>query len=149
MLKFSRFYFEVRFCGITNKRLSEWWKLISNICSTVCIFQSMKNLVELNSLFSTYFCYITWLDSTVDDLQTRPLLKSYCFEEITNWVTSFWKKQRDHFPWHKKPTLTVLNLSSQRTSSLNLKLIWDWFNFWNCLKSKLSQLQLPTSEWWE
>ena len=27
---------------------------------TVCNFQSMKSPVELNSLFSSFFCYITW-----------------------------------------------------------------------------------------
>ena len=27
---------------------------------TVCNFQSMKSPVELNSLFSKFFCYITW-----------------------------------------------------------------------------------------
>ena len=49
--KFSRFCFQVRFCGITNKKLSERRQLISNISSTVCNFQSMKRPVELNSLF--------------------------------------------------------------------------------------------------
>ena len=28
--------------------------------STVCNFQSMKSLLELNSLSSKFFCYITW-----------------------------------------------------------------------------------------
>ena len=28
---------------------------------TVCNFQSMKSLMELNSLLSKFFCYITWL----------------------------------------------------------------------------------------
>ena len=34
-----------------------------NKCSsyTVCNFQSRKNPVELNSLLSKFFCYITWL----------------------------------------------------------------------------------------
>ena len=40
-------------------------------------FQSMKSPVELNSLFSKFIlnlvCYITWLDASLDDLQTRPL----------------------------------------------------------------------------
>ena len=79
MLKFSRFYFQVRFCGITNKELSKWWKLASNICSTVFNFQCMKNSMELNSIFSNFFCYITWLDTTLDDLQTRPLCQILLF----------------------------------------------------------------------
>ena len=28
---------------------------------SVCDFQSMKSPVELESLFSKFFCYITWL----------------------------------------------------------------------------------------
>ena len=28
--------------------------------NTVCNFQSMKSPVELNSLLSKFFCYITW-----------------------------------------------------------------------------------------
>ena len=28
---------------------------------TVCNFQSMKSPMELNSLLSKFFCYITWL----------------------------------------------------------------------------------------
>ena len=40
MLKFSRFYFQVRFRGITYKKLWEQRKLISDICSTICNFQS-------------------------------------------------------------------------------------------------------------
>ena len=30
------------------------------ITKTVCDFQSMKSPVELNSLLSKFFCYITW-----------------------------------------------------------------------------------------
>ena len=33
----------------------------------------MKSPVELNSLLSKLFCYITWLEATVDDLQARLL----------------------------------------------------------------------------
>ena len=35
---------------------------------SVCNFQFMKTPVELNSLLSKFFCYITWLDATMDDL---------------------------------------------------------------------------------
>ena len=36
-------------------------RLNSSVCySTVCNFQSMKSPVELNSLLSKFFCYITW-----------------------------------------------------------------------------------------
>ena len=41
-----------------------------------CNFQSIKGFVELNSLFLTFFCYITWFDETLatqDALQKRPL----------------------------------------------------------------------------
>ena len=72
----------------------------SNLCLSisVCNFQSMKNPVQLNSLFSkfycyiTWFCYITWSDATLDDLQTRPLRQNLLFLwnklsglKITNW----------------------------------------------------------------
>ena len=84
--KFSRFYFQVRFRGMTNKKLSEPRKLISNICSTVCNFQSMKSPVELDSLFSKLFCYITSFvisrDQTQDWMTCKLGLyvKYYCFE---------------------------------------------------------------------
>ena len=51
----------------------------------------MKSPMELNSLFSKIFCYITWLDVTVDDLQTRPLRPIVSWKQylnglkITNW----------------------------------------------------------------
>ena len=51
----------------------------------------MKSPMELNSLFSKIFCYITWLDVTVDDLQTRslrPIVSSKQYLnglKITNW----------------------------------------------------------------
>ena len=31
------------------------------LTESVCNFQSMKSPVELNSLLSNFFCYITWL----------------------------------------------------------------------------------------
>ena len=46
---------------------------------TVCNFQSMKTPVELNSLLSKVFCYITWLDATMNDLQTRALRQILLF----------------------------------------------------------------------
>ena len=46
-------------------------------------FEYIKSPVELNSLFSKFFCYITrfitLLDATVDDLQTRSLHKIFFF----------------------------------------------------------------------
>ena len=36
---------------------------------TVCDFQSMKSLMEMNSLFLKLFCYMNWYDET------------YCFFE--------------------------------------------------------------------
>ena len=53
----------------------------------VCNFQSIKNPVELNSLLSKLFCYITWLVISPD--QTRLwttfkrglYVKCYCFVE--------------------------------------------------------------------
>ena len=35
----------------------------------VCNFQSIKRPVELSSFLSKLFCYTTWLDATLDDLQ--------------------------------------------------------------------------------
>ena len=53
-------------------------------CSPVTVFnfQSMKTPVELNSLLSKYFSYITSLDATMDDLQTRPLVSLSLFYTI-------------------------------------------------------------------
>ena len=46
-------------------------------------FESIKSPVELNSIFSEFFCYITRfitiLDATVDNLQTRSLHKILFF----------------------------------------------------------------------
>ena len=39
----------------------------------------MRNPLELNSLFPKFFYYITWLDATVDDLQTRFLRQILLF----------------------------------------------------------------------
>ena len=57
------------------------------INTTVCNFQSMKSPVELNSLLSKFFCYITWF--VISPYQTRQwttsirglYVKSYCFFE--------------------------------------------------------------------
>ena len=35
--------------------------------------------MELNSVFSKFFCYITLLDATLNDLQTRPLCQILLF----------------------------------------------------------------------
>ena len=34
--------------------------MLSSKNNTVCNFQYMKSSVELNNLFSKFFCYITW-----------------------------------------------------------------------------------------
>ena len=34
--------------------------IVAVTANTVCNFQSMKSPVELNSLLSEFFCYITW-----------------------------------------------------------------------------------------
>ena len=36
------------------------------LTKTVCNFQSMKTHVELNSLLSKFFCYITWFAKSPD-----------------------------------------------------------------------------------
>ena len=54
---------------------------------TVCNFQSMKSPAELNSLFSKFFCFVTWFFMSPG--QTRHWtaykrglqVKSYCFFE--------------------------------------------------------------------
>ena len=50
-----------------------------NSIITVCNFQSMKSPVELNSLFSKFFCYITWFiispDQTLQLLLTNEALR--------------------------------------------------------------------------
>ena len=39
----------------------------------VCNVQSMKSPLQMNSLLSKLFCYITWLDATLEKFQTAPL----------------------------------------------------------------------------
>ena len=54
---------------------------------TVCNFQSMKSSVELNSLLSKFFCYITWFVISLDwtrlwtTCQRGLYRQSYCFLE--------------------------------------------------------------------
>ena len=72
------------------KELYFFYRISSNKCrasNTVCNFQSMKSPVELNSLLSKFFCYITWYVISPD--QTRLwttckrglYVKSFCFFE--------------------------------------------------------------------
>ena len=46
---------------ITHKKLLFGRNLLYVNTVSVCNFQSMKSPVELNSLLSKFFCYITWL----------------------------------------------------------------------------------------
>ena len=39
---------------------------VSEFLISVCNFQSMKSPVELNSLLSTFFCYVTWFVKSPD-----------------------------------------------------------------------------------
>ena len=62
---------------------------------SVCNFQSMKTPVELNSLLSKFFCYITWFVISPDE--TRPwttckrglYVKPYCFFAIVEWFKNY------------------------------------------------------------
>ena len=93
----------------------------------VCNFQSMKSPVELNSLSSKFFCYITWLDATLDDLQTRPLRQILLF--FRNNSLAVKKKQRKlHdktvLPWGGKfiqPAATRDEISSRADGLKMLK----------------------------
>ena len=48
-----------RFLNCTNGKKQRNSSLLKIQCS-VCNFQSMKSPMELNCLFSKFFCYITW-----------------------------------------------------------------------------------------
>ena len=61
------------------RRFPRIFQRLFNKYTPVCNFQSMKNPVELNSLFSKFFCYVTWLDATQDDLQTSTLCQILLF----------------------------------------------------------------------
>ena len=75
-----------------------------SICSfyPVCNFQSMKSLVELNSLLSKFFCYITWFVISPD--QTRLwttckrglYVKSFCFFETIAYRFKNYKLNHTH-----------------------------------------------------
>ena len=41
---------------------------------TACNFQSMKSFMDLNSLFSKFFCYITWFIITAVQNVTNKIL---------------------------------------------------------------------------
>ena len=40
--------------------------VVINLFNTVCNFQSMKIPVQLSSLFSKFFCYVTWFVTSPD-----------------------------------------------------------------------------------
>ena len=113
-------------------------------------FQSMKSPVELNSLFSKFFCYINWfvlinwLDATVDDLQTRPLWfkitnciehqgllfylgPGYCLHEI-----SFRVKWNIFIPVSGQYPITVYMIQPEMkliVSVISLRSFWQKSNF--------------------
>ena len=74
-----RRFFKASVSRLAEKQFSSSTRRRANFSSSVCDFQSMKTPVELNSLLSKFFCYITWLDATMDDLQTRPLRQTLLF----------------------------------------------------------------------
>ena len=75
---------------------TEFCLVIIYILYSVCNFQAMKSPMELNSLLSKFFCYITWLVISPD--QTRQCttckrglyIKSYCFfEALAHWFKNY------------------------------------------------------------
>ena len=54
VLENSKVYYMVNFYEM------EFMKGTDSKSRSVCNFQSMKSPVELNSLLSKFFCYITW-----------------------------------------------------------------------------------------
>ena len=63
---------------------NENYRKICYICSkltikTICNFQSLRSPVEQNNLSPKCFCYITWLDATLDNLETKPLRQILLF----------------------------------------------------------------------
>ena len=85
---FKIFYYPINISKIDSNGLAK--------ANTVCNFQSIKSPVELNSLLSKFFCYITWLVISPDWTRhwttwKRGLyVKSYCFfETIVYWFRNY------------------------------------------------------------
>ena len=53
--------------------------------SSVCNFQSIKNFVELNSLFSKFFCYITWFVISLRRDSGRLANEAFTSNPIVSW----------------------------------------------------------------
>ena len=60
-------HFIYRYAKANNKYMKDYdknkeklYRQYWDVSNSVCNFQSMKSPVELNSLFSKFFCYITW-----------------------------------------------------------------------------------------
>ena len=87
-----------------NRRLIHVTKsrIFKNL-NTVCNFHSIKNPMELNNLLWKFFCYITWLDVTLDNLQTRYLRQILLF--LWNNSLAVWKL-RAEFKKTSRPQLS-------------------------------------------
>ena len=111
-------------------------KAILKTSMSVCNFQSMKSPVELNCLFSKFFCYITWLDAILDDLQTRPLRQILLF--LRNKSLAVKKLQTDVFNRFDFGHALV----NWELSSVTLELesyLEDCYSFFKTLKGQLSR----------
>ena len=77
--------FFLHYCTFSDSTLKNvfWWifglGIVDKFRFSVCNFQSMKIPMELNSLLSKIFCYMTWSDATLGELQTRHLRQILLF----------------------------------------------------------------------
>ena len=55
---------------------TEFCLVIIYLLYSVCNFQAMKSPMELNSLLSKFFCYITWLVISPEAFTSSPIVFS-------------------------------------------------------------------------
>ena len=104
-----------KFSGLHLKETStqvfscEYCTIFTNT-NTVCNFQSRKSPVELNSLLSKLFCYITWLVISPDyrrhwtTCKRGLYVKSYCSPETIA------QRIKEHSSYRTPPVVAFLSL---------------------------------------
>ena len=95
---------------LSRRRLS-LLLFLNNQLLTQFNFQSMKSPVELNSLFSKFFCYITWFVISPDQTRRRwttckqgLYVKSYCYFET---IAQRFKNYKLYWKTNKFPHFSV------------------------------------------
>ena len=108
------FLYMAIFFGFFETFLHSVFDMNVAMVSSVCNFQSMKSPVELNSLFSKFFGFITWLTWQWTTCKRGLNVKSYCFCETIGQRFRNYKPSCEFLPtfsWNSFETLNFINVS--------------------------------------